>query len=126
MIIRRHRHRRLLALFALLGLLFQQLAMATYVCPIERDMSATAASTLPPCHQSGTADRARCHSHCHPQIANSDHPPQPSVPAAMLPPTTWLRAAAWLPELATAVLPCELIARANAPPITIQHCTFQI
>ena len=121
----RRRHRRWIALIALLGLLFQQLAMATYVCPIEQ--TGTVAMGMPSCHPSGsTGDRARCHTHCHPLVAASDHPPIQTVPAAILPPTTWLRSAAWHPVIAHVDPPCDVLARATAPPISIQHCTFQI
>ena len=122
----RHRHRRLIALLALFGLLFQQLAMAAYVCPREQDAAWAAAAATPPCHESATTDRARCHTHCHPLQAASDHPPLPTVPAAMLAPTTWLRAAAWQPDTTTRRPLCEVTARAAAPPLTVQHCTFQI
>lgn len=120
------RHRRLIALVALFGLLFQQVAMATYACPLGQSGDLASASSLPPCHQSGAPDRVRCHTHCHPLQASSDHPLNPTVPAAILPPTTWLRAAAWQSESISRNTRCDVIARATAPPITIQHCTFQI
>jgi len=121
----RHHHRRLLALIALFALLFQQLAMAAYVCPMA---AAGAQSSMEnaPCHERGAPDGLRCHTHCHPQAASTDHPPMPTVPAALLPQTTWLRAAAWQSEPLHGVPPCEVTARATAPPITIRHCTFQI
>lgn len=122
----RRRQSRLIAFLALLGLLFQQFAMATYVCPIERTMGSVEASSLPPCHQSGNADRVRCHTHCHPLQASSDRAPIPTVPMAILPPTTWLRSAAWQPGPFRDDIRCEVTARATAPPLTIQHCTFQI
>lgn len=123
--LRRRRHRRLIALLALLGVLFQQVAMATYVCPLGQD-GATTSHSLPPCHQVGVADKARCHTHCHPQWASADHPPSPTVPAAILPPTTWIRSAAWQSIECPHEISCAVTARAAAPPITVQHCTFQI
>lgn len=126
---RRLRHRRWIALIALLGLLFQQLSMAAYVCPIEvKAATLVAASTdeLPPCHQPQTSDKARCHAHCHPVAPSSDHAPTPTVPAALLPATTWLRSAAWQPDACDLAFTREVTARAAAPPLTIQHCTFQI
>lgn len=124
----RRRHRHWIALLALIGLLFQQLAMASYACPIDNgDTTAAVASQMPPCNSPGTADKSRCHQHCHPLAQTSDHASAPTVPPALLPPTTWLRApvvdaTALRAESAT----CDIDARGNSPPLTIQHCTFQI
>jgi hypothetical protein len=122
----RHRHRRLIALLALFGLLFQQLAMAAYACPMDQDGVMAAAASKPPCHESATPDRVRCHSHCHPQQASPDRAPTLTVPAAILPPTTWVRAAAWHSTTFRDETTCEVTARAAAPPITIRNCTFLI
>jgi hypothetical protein len=124
---RRHRHRPWIALVALFGLLFQQLAMAAYSCPLDRDATAAAAAVSnPPCHQSNTTDKARCHEHCHPLTSSSDHSSPPTVPPAILPPTTWDRTASWQADCAWKDVDREVIARATAPPLNIQHCTFQI
>lgn len=121
----RRRH-RWLAFVAIFGLLFQQLAMAGYACPLERDARATTAAQMnPPCHESGATDKARCHEHCHPLTTSSDHSSPPTVPPAILPPTTWQRAIAR--KGSSDAAPChEVAARAAAPPITIRDCTFQI
>lgn len=124
-VIYRHRHRRLIALLGLLGMLFQQIALAVYVCPIEQQGIFISASTSSPCHEQG-GDSARCHTHCHSQLAPPDHPPALTVPAAVLPPTTWLRAASRQADSFRNELRYEVAARATAPPLTIQHCTFQI
>ena len=128
--LRRQRHRRWIALIALLGLLFQQLAMATYVCPVDGRTAATVSASSdeqPPCHQAQATDKARCHAHCHPMTPSADHAATPTVPAAILPPTTWLRAAAWQPRMcADLAVAHEVAARAAAPPLTVRHCTFQI
>jgi len=123
----RRRHRRWIALIALLGLLFQQFAMNAYACPLDGSGSAAiaAAAQLPPCHSPSSPDRARCHEHCHPLAQSADHAPLPSVPAAILPATTWVR------EPIAQSIPYDFAAyaieaRATAPPLTIQHCTFQI
>ena len=58
----------LIALFALCGMLFQQLAVAAYVCDLEFASARSAIhdeDPLPPCHE-GAKDKARCHAHCHP------------------------------------------------------------
>jgi hypothetical protein len=124
---RRRRHRPWIALVALFGLLFQQLAMAAYSCPLDRDATAAAAAASnPPCHQPNTTDNARCHEHCHPLTSSSDHSSPPTVPAAILPPTTWDRTASWQVVTRWNDIDREVVARATAPPLNIQHCTFQI
>lgn len=124
---RRHRHRRWIALVALLGLLFQQVAMAAYVCPMETQKGVVAmASDMASCEQPAATDPTRCHEHCQPLTQSSDHGPALTVPPALLPPTTWLRAASWVQERWHDDVIHGVVARATAPPLTIQHCTFQI
>ena len=120
------RHRRWIALIALLGLLFQQFAMAAYACPLERGGANTseAVSQLPPCHAAHAQDKARCHAHCYPQVQSPDHASPLTVPA-MLPATTWLRVPD-APAPRHHLAERAFAARATAPPLTIQHCTFQI
>lgn len=124
---RRCRIRRRIALVVLLGLLFQQWAMATYVCPLERGDVARMAttSTVPPCHSQSTADKARCHQHCHPPAQSSDHASAP-VPPALLPGTTWPHEPGIAGIGLRAIIGYDIDARATAPPLTILHCTFQI
>lgn len=128
MLFRRNRHRRWIALIALLGLLFQQLAMAAYVCPMERGdvASAGAKAEMAPCQSPDMTDKARCQQHCHPLAQTSDHASAPTVPPALLPATTWSREFhakhVDLPER----IACDIDRRATAPPLNIQHCTFQI
>ena len=120
------RRRRRIAWIALFGLLFQQLAMAAYVCPIETRGALVAAVTeLPPCHLEESADRARCHEHCHPLAQSSDHAPAPTVPAALVPAATWSREVA-MPDPIAYAERSEVLARAAAPPVTVRDCTFQL
>ena len=85
------RRRRIVALIALCALLFQQLAMAAYACPMDQ-MRAQAAPMK--CHPAGAADAARCQEHCHPLTASTGHAAPPAIPAALLPPLDWPRVAA--------------------------------
>ena len=125
---RRHRTRRWIALIALLGLLFQQFAMATYSCPLERDDAANAAAMAqtPPCRSPDMNDKARCEQHCHPLAQTTDHATPPTVPAALLPATTWLRDAGTTRIDLAEFIECAIDARATAPPLTVRYCTFQI
>ncbi|MEP7043518.1 MAG: hypothetical protein ABI843_10680 [Dokdonella sp.] len=122
----RHRHRRWIALIALLSLLFQQVAMAAYLCPNESGRSETASmsAAMPACHANVTTDKARCNQHCAPLPPSSDHPPSPTVPT-MLPATAWLPVAEARCSSGH-VYGADIDARSTAPPLTIQHCTFQI
>lgn len=122
----RRRHRRWIALIALFGLLFQQLAMAAYACPVDSNDVTGAVAAMPPCHAPDTPDKPRCHQHCHPLAQTSDHASAPTVPPALLPPTTWLRAPAMATARTAESIACSIDARSTAPPLTIQHCTFQI
>ena len=125
---RRHRTRRWIALIALLGLLFQQFAMASYSCSLERDdfTNASVTSQTPPCRSPDMNDKARCQQHCHPLAQTADHAMPPTVPAALLPPTTWSRDAGMIRIDLAEFVECAVDAHANAPPLTIQYCTFQI
>lgn len=125
---RRPRRTTLIALIALLGLLFQQLAMAAYVCPgLQGAALQPAASAMPPCHQQPEiTDANRCISHCHPQPPSPDHSPSPSIPDAMLPATTWLRVVDRATIDRRDHVTAEITARAAAPPLNIRLCTFQI
>jgi len=124
----RHRHRRWIALLALLGLLFQQLAMAAYVCPLELGGQASVVATamMPPCGSQDTTDKTRCQQHCHPLAQTSDHATPLTVPAALLPATTWSRDASTIRIDLPESIACEIDAHATAPPLIIQHCSFQI
>lgn len=124
---RRCHRRRWIALIALIGLLFQQFAMAAYVCPqeIATAVAAHAAGT-PPCHAPDALDQNRCHEHCHPTAASADHTPALSVPPALLPATTWSRVLVSSADRGSAPPSYARRARAQPPPLSIQHCTFQI
>ena len=127
---RRHRLRRRIALIALFGLLFQQVAMAAYICPMEVPATAKAIATaanMPNCPLADTKDQARCTQHCHPILTPSaaDNVAA-TVPLAMLPATTWLRGFATVNVRRFGSIAHGIEARSTAPPLTIQHCTFQI
>lgn len=125
-----HRRHRWIAWFALLGLLFQQAAMAAYVCPygVGADLAvvqAALSAERAPCEQMAMSDAARCEQHCNPQQVA--HPP---LPVTEVPPAV----PASLPTLASVVVlqdrPTDLTrhapeACATAPPLTVRDCSFQ-
>lgn len=135
MAFRRTRHRRWLAFIALFGLLFQQLAMASYACPLGDDAGMagviaaavdTSADAMPGCDGPVAPDPARCQQHCHPVQASLDHVSALAVPMALLPATTWLREPLLVGTMPTAAQWLQRPPDGASPPLTIQHCTFQI
>lgn len=128
MYFRRHRFRRLIALVALFGLLFQQVAMAAYSCPLElsggSDEAAVATTTMP-CHSPSATDKARCHQHCHPIAQTAGHEIASMAPA-LLPLAPWPHEFSMSRLTAPCAVARDSDARAAAPPLMIQFCTLQI
>ena len=122
---RRRRH-RWITLLALIGLLFQQFAMAVYVCPQEIVAATQSVSAVQPCHAPDDTDQARCHEHCHPTTASADHIPSLTVPPALLPATSWIRdfARSLQPAPGTADPAGRL--QVHPPTLNVQFCTLQI
>lgn len=125
--------RSLAAFLALVGALFSQLALATYVCPGAQAMAMAAltveASQAPSDCGEGMAEPkpALCAAHCQQADQSLDKPAALAVPAM-----TWV---AILPGLAVlevapdAPPPGEqrsLIARATAPSLAVRHCCLRV
>lgn len=123
----RTRH-RLISWFALLGLLFQQFAMAAYVCP--GDLAGTLAlsqqhSVASDCHEMAMSDPARCGEHCNPHQASTTQTPVMDVTPSLLPA---VQPALVVDAGRTAALACWQHAverRAAPPPLNIRDCSFQ-
>jgi len=124
------RLRSLVALFALFGVLFSQLALSAYAC--ERAHGELAAvqdhAGMPDCDQPDSQDRsALCHAHCEQGDSSIDRPGAPVLSAAMpgheapvlLVP---VRAA----HVAAAPLQVSLLERPTGPPLAVRHCRFHI
>jgi hypothetical protein len=134
--VNRRRHHRWIALFALFGLLFQQIAMATYLCPIEQSGRTPSAMTnlraQPPCHRDAAtsaaidADLARCEQHCHPVAASADHTPSLSVPPALVASSWWPAPAPVHSAANTVGYDATVDPHAGAPPLAVRFCSFQI
>lgn len=117
------RRRRLIVLFATFALVFQQLAMAAYVCA--REAAAQMSPVAPACHTDVDTDRSRCHEHCHPTSATADHGSAPTVPPCLVPAHVRIVAAS-LPINATSTSNASFHRWATAPPLNVQYCTRQI
>lgn len=123
--------RRWVVWFALLGLLFQQAAMAAYVCPLgvaaEFGIARSAGTDdRSSCEQMAMPDALRCQQHCSPQQVAPPSPPVTDVPAALpaaLPSFVSLEVLGTrAPDVDRTPLHC----RATAPPLTVRDCSFQL
>ena len=125
--IRRSRHRLKLALVVILCLLFQQAALAAYLCPLEQMPAETAAMTAH-CAEMGMEQArdnpALCEKHCNPEHSVAADAVKLSVPSLALPP----------PMLAPVVLQSVARVAAHAyvpiarsdPPPRLRFCSLLI
>jgi len=125
--IRRSRHRLKLALLVILCLLFQQAALAAYLCPLEQMPAETAAMTAH-CAEMGMEQArdnpALCEKHCNPEHSVAADAVKLSVPSLALPP----------PMLAPVVLQSVARVAAHAyvpiarsdPPPRLRFCSLLI
>lgn len=134
------------ALVALFSMLFMQLALAGYACPVGggesrtmvdtarlahmADMAAMMASghPMPHCEQmKRDIVPSLCHANAHAQHQSLDKHELPAVtsfiPSVLMLVFQPIDPAALLPRLTS---DAALLARANAPPLIIRHCCFLI
>ena len=124
---RRTRHRLRIALLAIVCLLFQQAALAAYLCPMEQ-MPPEMAVMAEHCAEMGMLQAkdnpALCAKHCAPDLSTAADHAKLSVPALMPPPL------AFAPVLVTpathVTLQSEIpIARSDPPP-RLRYCSLLI
>jgi hypothetical protein len=127
--------RLITALLMLVSLLYAQLAVAAYACPLQSGaptkaaMAVASMAEMPGCTEMGM-DKSRpalCGAHCDAGHQSADTPAAPVVapfiPCALelvLPPLAQAAAAF---ASASESLP---LTRSTAPPLSIQHCCFRI
>ena len=130
---RNRRHRLITVLFALISLLFMQLAVASYACPGAGSKITEAAAMAEagmPCAESTaiSMDDAQpnlCHAHCQAgqQTADKYELPAPvaiaTLPADFTLPVT-------VPVFSGAPLLVPDLKRTTAPPVVIRNCCFRI
>ena len=127
------RTRLLTAFFALVSLLFMQLAVAGYVCPGAgsnvSDISAMAEAGMP-CAQSMTLSMDEeqpnlCQAHCQAGHQSADkHELSSPVAISALPADFSLKIA--LPVFSEAPLQAPHLQRTTAPPVSIRNCCFRL
>lgn len=132
--IRNRRHRLITVLFALVNLLFMQLAVAGYVCPGAGSRIAEAAAMAEagmPCAdefmQLSMDDEQPnlCHAHCQTSQQSADKHELPSpVALGALPADFSLQVA--LPVFSKAPLQAPHLQRTTAPPVAIRNCCFRL
>jgi hypothetical protein len=130
------KHRFLPALIALFGMLFMQLAVASYACPGLRAGDASqsmvesveVSNPMSGCNQLDSEQPALCHAHCQDGSSSlSKHETQAVSPTLVLIATlVHGLEPAMTPALPGAEPSPSLLQRATAPPISIRHCCFRI
>lgn len=122
------------ALLALLSLLFMQLAVAGYACPVNApqhaaDMAAMAEAGMPCAQAMGLAQDGEqpglCQAHCKADSQSAErYQPPPSIDSHALPAACLMAFA--LPLLAAAPLQSAHLKRTTAPPLAIRHCRLRL
>lgn len=130
---RNRRHRVITVLFALVSLLFMQLAVASYACPGSGSKIAEATAMAEagmPCAESmplsmDDQQPNLCHAHCQAGQQSADKH-ELSAPAAVgaLPADFSLHAA--IPVFSQAPLQAPHLQRTTAPPVAIRNCCFRL
>lgn len=130
---RNRRTRLITVLFALISLLFMQLAVAGYACPVTgsraTEISAMAEAGMP-CAESmamnmDDAQPNLCHAHCQVGHQSADKYQTPSPPAMDTLPAD-LALQVIIPLFALAPLQPPHMQRTTAPPLTIRNCCFRL
>lgn len=118
-------------LFALVSLLFSQLAVASYVCPVRgtaSEVAAMAQAAMPCAGDMGMVDEDQaglCHAHCQSAQQSVDKVQVPAPTGAIATGFTYTI------EPAQAATPdrraqAPLLLRSTAPAIAVRNCCFRI
>ena len=124
---RRARHRLRIALLVVVCLLFQQAALASYLCPIEQ-MPAEMGAMAEHCAEMGMAQArdnpALCEKHCNPEHSVAADAVKLSVPPLALPPP--MLAPVILQSTSHVAVQADVpIARSDPPP-RLRFCSLLI
>lgn len=129
----RRKYRILTALIALVGMLFMQLAVASYVCPggtagpMAVESAQAPMQSMPDCDGPDPANPALCQAHCQDAKSSLDKPQTPSVtPAPVMVSVILTPLIPLLPATLPSTEPDWLLQRITAPPMSIRHCCFRI
>lgn len=124
---RRARHRLRIALLVIVCLLFQQAALATYLCPMEQ-MPAETMAMIEHCAEMGMAQKqdspALCQKHCSPDHATAADAVKLAVPPLALQPL--ILAPIYVQSISHVAIQTDVpIARSDPPP-RLRFCSLLI
>ena len=130
---RNRRHRLIIVLFALISLLFMQLAVASYTCPGAASKVAEVAAMAEadmPCAESMSLNMdneqpSLCHAHCQTDQQTADKHELPS-PVAISALPAGFTSPAIVPVFSGAPLLVPDLKRTTAPSVVIRNCCFRI
>lgn len=125
------RLRFLAVVLALAGMLFAQLAVAAYACPVlAAYLQSGSSSSLEDCCERATTDveqPALCHAHCEPGTQAFE---KPATALPLQGPASTPVAVLSAPhQVAIVLTPGEqrsLLVRPTAPPVALRHCCLRI
>jgi uncharacterized membrane protein len=122
----RRSHRVFAALLALASLLFMQLAVAAYACPMQTQEK-PAAMGMADCHGMERMNPNLCQAHSEAGKQSLDKAPtpavQPFIAAAVLVEVSGLDR---LMQPSAGIVPTSATSSGASPPISILHCCFRI
>lgn len=125
--LRRSRHRLRIALVVILGLLFQQVAMAAHACTLP-NMPVDPVAMAEDCADMGIElvqeVPALCAEHCSPDRAVASDHVAPGVPPLALPPPEF--APVLMPSVAHVALVAGVPLRRSDPPPRLRYCSLLI
>ena len=126
---RRARHRLRIAVLVILSLLFQQAALAAYLCPIEQRLAEPTAMTEP-CAEMGMAqlpdqdNPLLCQKHCNPDYTATTDAVKLSVPPLALPPL--VLAPAFVQPITHVAIQADVPITRSDPPPRLRFCSLLI
>lgn len=129
------RYRILTALVALFGMLFMQLAVASYACPaLQAGHGAGAGATsqapmpsMPGCDEPDPGNPALCQAHCQDAKSSLDKPQvSPVAQAAAIVSAILTPFDPWMPVSIIVFASDSSLQRITSPPISIRHCCLRI
>lgn len=125
------RHRLVTVLFALCGLLFMQLAVAGYACPVggkTGEIAAMAEAGMPCAGDMSVIDTEQpglCHAHCQSAKQSVDKVQTPTPMGAVATGFTYTIEPTKVSRPARPA-PAPSLLRSTAPPIAVRNCCFRI
>lgn len=131
---RSHPSRIISALVVLISLLFMQLAVAGYACPILNtaalnepvSMSMDSSQSMTGCETKDTSQPSLCRVHDQANNQSLDKPITPLVAPFLPAALTLVFRDIEIADNSAVNLPNILLTRSTAPPLSIRHCCFRI